>query len=283
MRPTFSGLMPRRIIAWMLLCRYKFVLLLLFVGYQLPTEAQNISILHDSISFHTLQDSFCACVNRHAGEESKDWGDALALGLFLKLDNRTAEYRKAEWLLRKTFVSTSMSRLDFLLDSLIINDGFGKCVTLWPVLLKDRAGFFGTIAMMRQNPPFLQLQTIHLREEVGQNLLTFIQQGVSDTLSILFERQSEFDSIRSSLLFLSKEIQGKVVTPEMKFERLGKDSSGICKMKLLRDGRYDMGGVRLIYRREDPYAKIGQIGMLLRDPIRKEDEAGSVQPGTPKK
>ncbi len=238
---------------------------------QVNLKAQDISSLRDSLQFKILQDSFCSCVNRHANEDSKDWGDAIALSLFLKLDSHTPEYRNAEILIRRQFPGPLMYRLDHSLDSLIISDGFGKCVSLWPVMLKDKAGFFKMVNMMRLHPPMLQYQLVHMRELTGENLLHEIQRGVSDSLYIFFQRKTTFDSVRKSLESLSRETQGKIVTLEIKFERMGRDSSGIAKMKLLRDGIYDMGGMRIIYRKDDPYAKIESLGVLLRDSFGKED------------
>jgi hypothetical protein len=238
---------------------------LLIVLLQMNTRAQDVTSFRDSLSFRTLQDTFCSCVNRHAGEKSEDWGDAVALAFFLKLDQHTQEFRSAEILLRHRFPKASMRKLDHLIDSLLVSDGFGKCVSLWPVNLNDKSGFFKTLFSMRQHPPFLQLQTVHMREQTGQALLNYLHNGVSDSIAILFDRQATFDSIRPALETLRSETKGKLVTMEMKFERIGRDSSGLAKMKLLQNGLHDLGGIRITYRKDDPYAKIERIGMLLRD------------------
>jgi hypothetical protein len=236
-----------------------------------PCRSQSLSSLRDSLPFRTLQDSFCACVNRHAGEESKDWGDAVAYALFLKLDVCNPVYRNAELLLRKTFPQKSQRKMDRELDSLIIQEGFGKCVSLWKVFLKDLPGFYKTVAMLRENPPLLQNKLPHRREQTAQMLLDYLKNGVSDSIAVLFDRRSAFDSSMTALQVVSREIKGKLVTLEMKFERKGTDSCGIGKMKLMKDGTHSLGGLRIIYKKGDTYAKIENLSAMLRENFEEED------------
>jgi hypothetical protein len=246
--------------------------------YTGKANGQDIYSLKDSSQFVTLQDSFCACISRHAGENSKDWGDAIALALFTKLDVNTASYRNAELLLRITNPEKSLRKMDHSLDSLIIEQGFIKCIPLWSVILKDKAGFFQRIGEMQQHPPLLQYQLPHLRERTGQNLLNYLKNGLSDSILILFDRRSTFDSATVSLRKLSDELKGQVITMEMKFERRGRDSCGIGKMKLLKDGIIPLGGFRITYQRGDTHAKIERLEMLLRESFRKEDLISAPEP-----
>ncbi|HEV7232303.1 MAG TPA: hypothetical protein VGO45_13290 [Bacteroidia bacterium] len=246
-------------------------------------RGQDIALLKDSLSLKTLQDSFCACVGRHAGEGSKDWGDAIALALFAKLDINSSAYRNAELFLSRQNPSVSMRSQDNALDSLIIEQSFVKCVSLWSVILKDRPGFFKTIAGMREHPPLLQVQIPHLREQTGKNLLSYLKNGVSDSIAVLFDRRATFDSSRASLEKVSREIKGQVVTEEMTFERRGRDTCGTGKMKLLKGGIVPLGGFRISYKKGDVHAKIEKLDLMLRDSFLPEDLIGSPAPEKKKK
>jgi hypothetical protein len=248
---------------------YRLLLLLFFWACQ--TEAQNIASLRDSAALKTLQDSFCASISRHAGADSKDWGDAVAFAVFTKLDVNSATYRNAELFLYKKEIFTSMRRQDQVLDSFLIDQSFSRCLPLWTVILEDRGGFYKTIAQMRQHPPLLQIQLQHLREQTGKNLVNSLRNGISDSTALLFDRRSTFDSARTQLLALSKEISGKGVNVEITFERKGHDTTAIAKVKLLRSGAGALGGIRIQYRKGDIYAKIERLDMLLRDSFRTED------------
>ncbi len=250
------------------------VLALLLISFSVVSKeghAQDVFSFQDSIQITTLQDSFCACVNRHAGEKSKDWGDAIALSLFTKLDANTSPYRNSELLLRTNNPAASMRKMDRALDSLIVERGFVKCVPLWSVILKDKAGFFKRIEEMKHHPPLIQYQIVHLRERTGQNLLNNLMNGLSDTIQILFDRKSTFDSVAIQLQKVSDQLKGQVITMEMKFEKWGKDSCGIGKMKLLKNGIIPLGGFRILFSRGDTYAKIERMDMLLRESFKKED------------
>jgi hypothetical protein len=256
-----------------------FVIALFFLSFY--CEGQDIAALKDSLPIKTLQDSFCACVNRHAGVDSKDWGDAVALALFAKLDINSPAYRKAELFLMRSNPTASMRMLDDGLDSLIIDQSFAKCVPLWSVMLKDRPGFFRTIAGMRQHPPLLQVQIPHLREQTGKNLLSYLKNGVSDSIAVLFDRRATFDSVKVLLYKVNREIKGHVVIDEMTFERRGRDTCGTGKLKLLKDGIIPLGGFRISYKKGDVHAKIERLDLMLRDDFLPEDLISS--PAPPKK
>ncbi|MFI5148335.1 MAG: hypothetical protein ACHQRM_01270 [Bacteroidia bacterium] len=248
-------------------------LLIAFLGSldSFSISAQNIDSLVTYSPYETLQDSFCACVNRHAGEESKDWGDAVAYSILLKLDVNTTPYQDMERLLRKSYPAASLSALDRKLDSLVITQSFGKCLSLWKVILKDPPGFFKMVQSIRDHPPLLQNQLPHMRTLTGQNLLNYMRSGVSDSAMILFNRQTTFDSARGVLEEISNSIREKKVRAEIKFEKLGRDSCGIAKVKLLQDGTHSLGGIRIQFRRNDHYAKIERISALIRDDFKEEE------------
>jgi hypothetical protein len=232
---------------------------------------QNIASLRDSAALRTLQDSFCASISRHAGSDSKDWGDAVAFAVFTKLDVNSVAYRNAEFFLYEKEIFRSMRRQDQVLDSFLIDQSFSRCVPLWSVILKDRAGFFHTIDEMRLHPPLLQIQMQHLREQTGKNLVNSLRNRVSDSTALLFDRRATFDSAQSQLHDLSKEIGDKGVSVEITFERWGKDTTGIAKVKLLRGGTGSIGGIRITYKKGDRYAKIERLEILLRDSFSTED------------
>jgi hypothetical protein len=253
-------------------CKRIAVLFFFFGGlYAEPIAAQGIASLKDSAQFIALQDSFCACVNRHAGENSKDWGDAIALALLTKLDVNSVPYRNSELLMRKTNRHASMRRMDHVLDSIIISQGFIKCIPLWSVILKDKAGFYKRIEEIKNHPPLLQYQLPHLRECTGQSLLNYLKNGLSDSIAVLFDRRATFDSAAIALKKCADEIGGQIVTMEIKFEKRGKDSCGVAKMKLLKNGIIPLGGFRIIYQRGDTYAKIERLDMLLRDSFKTDE------------
>ena len=258
--------------------RFLIPLLCFFFFHPGKGGAQDIYSLKDSAQLVALQDSFCACVNRHAGANSKDWGDAIALALFTKLDVNSLAYRNSEMLMRSTYRNASLRKMDRLLDSVIIDQSFVKCIPLWSVILKDKAGFFKRILEMKQHPPLLQFQIPHLRECTGQNLLNCLKNGLSDSIVLLFDRKATFDSLSTALKKVSAELQGQIVTMEIKFERQGRDSSGIGKMKLLKNGITPLGGFRITYQRGDTYAKIERLEMLLRDSFKTEDLISSPAP-----
>jgi len=218
-----------------------------------------------------LQDSFCACVNRHVGPDSKDWGDAVAYAILLKLNVNTPPYKEVERVIRKSDPSLSLSKMDRVMDSLLVLQEFGKCLSLSKIQLKDTAGFFSMIHSIRAHPPLLQNQLLHMRALTGQALLDYLRNGVSDSVALLFDRQGAFDSVKTTLEEVSKSVKGKRVRAEIKFEKLGRDSCGIAKMKLLQDGTHSLGGVRIIYRRGDLYAKIIWVSALIRDDFKEEE------------
>jgi hypothetical protein len=234
-------------------------------------NAQSLDTLVTTTPYQTLQDSFCACVNRHAGTDSKAWGDAMAYAILLKLNVNTPAYQDMERLLRNTYPEASLCLLDRKLDSLVIIQSFGKCLSLWSVIVQDPSGFFKTIATIHEQPPLLQNQLPHMRTITGQNLLDYLRFGVSDSIGLLFDRQTAFDSARPALLEVSNAIRGKKVRAEIKFEKLGRDSCGIAKMKLLEQGTHSLGGIRIIFKRKDHYAKIQWMSALIRDDFKEED------------
>jgi hypothetical protein len=185
--------------------------LILGVCYSPNARAQDIFVFQDTLQIHVLQDSFCACVARHAGDDSKDWGDAIAFSLFTKLDINSTPYRNAELFLRQALPQVSMRKLDHLLDSFIVRQSFVKCVPLWAVILQDQAGFFNRLTELRLHPPFMQSQIPHLREQTGKTLLSYLQNGVSDSIATLFDRRSAYDSARASLQKIRNDIRGKTV------------------------------------------------------------------------